>query len=197
MDEYIRHDDGIEDEDALGYESADASRVIERAGNEAKQADDSDWFAEPDLGAAEARKFGDKNVDVKKAAGAAGAAAVLVATLGSASIDTDQVRLPDPVPIVQTLDLGSGAPVADAADAVDASDEKRSSAWEWFLKILKYLIVIIAAIVALVFGLIKGCASCAAPVPGPDDDQKQEQACLSGEYDMQATLRFDECMYSL
>ena len=214
-DEVIRYDGGVDDSDELGYEGADVARVHERAHYEGKSdaedgpVDSSDGLElvetgegvsaenapEEEAALPDHREQPRRGLDAKKAVGAAGAAVVLAATLGTAAVDTEQATLPEPVPIVQSYDLGSDTPSPDAVADADAQDEKRSSGWELFLKLLKYLIVLIIAIVALIFGLVKGCASCAVPLLGPaDDDKKQEQ---QQEEDTQAAWLFDESSYAL
>ena len=215
-DDVIRYDGGVDDSDELGYEGADVARVHERAHYEEKsesvdepgqssaesdlaQSDSSgpagDLLVEEEPAFPDHRDQSKRGLDAKKAVGAAGAAVVLAATLGTAAVDTDQAALPEPVPIVQSYDLGSDTPSPDAVADADAQDEKRSSGWELFLKLLKYLIVLIIAIIALIFGLVKGCASCAVPLFGPaDNDKKQEQ---QQEEDMQVARLLDESSYAL
>lgn len=212
-DDVIRYDGGVDDSDELGYEGADVARVHERAHYEGKSdsvdlpvdapdgldlvesgGESVDDAPKEEADLPDHREQPRRGIDPKKAVGAAGAAVVLAATLGTAAVDTEQATLPEPVPIVQSYDLGSDTPSPDAVTDADAQDEKRSSGWELFLKLLKYLIVLIIAIIALIFGLIKGCASCAVPLLGPaDDDKKQEQQ----EEDMQAAWLFDESTYAL
>ena len=204
-DDVIRYDGGIDDSDDLGYEGADVERVFKRAHYEADEVErtpeETPLVPPVDPDAIDAplvidhHEAAKNHIDVKKAAGAAGAAVVLAATLGTASIDTDQVTLPEPVPIVQTFDLGSDNGSPDVVADADSQDEKRSG-WELFLKLLKYLIVLVIAVVALIFGLVKGCASCAIPALVPDDDKKQEQQDQATSA-VEESWMHDEGLYSL
>lgn len=207
MSELREHNGPIEEEEPLGYEGADAPRVYERASYEAPaedaDAEEARELAVPaDDAALEAYEVSEeivpvdeledsaepskkKGIDPKKAAGAAGAAVVLAASLGTAQVATDQVTLPEPVPIVQTLKIDSDVAPPDDAAAVDEQDEKRSANWLLFLKILKYALIALIAVLALIFALVKGCASCTVPFLAPGDDQKQEQQEEQGQQDQQ------------
>ena len=118
----------------------------------------------------------------KQTAEAAGKTAVAAAlagavATGAAAVTPDQIHLPEPVPIVQTLDYGSGADLPDAP--ADDTQDTKAAAWKRALTILKYALIALFAIAAFVFGMLSGCASCVAGLPFTTDASSSEVAELS------------------
>ncbi len=112
-------------------------------------------------------------------AGRAAVAAVLAGSIaaGAGALTPDQVQLPEPVPIVQVLDMGGD----QAPDTVveDQQDEKQSP-WR---KILKYLLLALAALalaVGVVLGALQGCTSCSGPLAAPVSSEQQDQTSSQG-----------------
>ena len=109
--------------------------------------------------------------------------AVLATSLASALSEpprSDLMSLPDPTPIVRTLESfeDEEPPVPD-----DDDDDEASRRRERLLRLLRLLALAIFLALSLAFGALKGCASCAAtfvaPVPEEQeafDDEAEEGA---------------------
>ena len=132
--------------------------------------DVSDWEEAPP--AAEEDEFS----QFKHMAGKVAVAMALASTLAGATITADQVHLPAPVPIVQTIDLGAGSGGVDAPDTVaDEQKSAQSSIWEKIVNILKYALIVLLFVAAVFLGVTKGCSACVGPaaVPPAGNDQSQ------------------------
>lgn len=101
-------------------------------------------------------------------AGKVAVAAVLAATL-SAPVDPDAVVLPDPTPIVQTVDLGVQP---DQPDSVVHADKK--STFKKILKMLGIALSILAVAGAVLFGVAKCTGSAILPIFDNDDTPHHE-----------------------
>lgn len=130
--------------------------------------DVSDWQGTPP--AADDDEFS----EFKYMAGKVAVAMALASTLAGATITADQVHLPEPVPIVQTIDLGAGSGGVDAPDtAADEQKSEKSSIWEKIINILKYALIVLLFVAAVFLGVTKGCSACVGPmaVPPAGNDQ--------------------------
>ena len=107
----------------------------------------------------------------KKVAAVAASAALAASLVGALSEppNTDLITLPEPVPIVRQYQA-----VDDDADDEDRRIEEQPSRWRRLLKILKYLLVVLALLGALILGVLKGCAGTAGFLL-PAEDERQEQ----------------------
>ena len=106
--------------------------------------------------------------DMKEAADAAGKTVVAAAlagavATGAASVTPDQIHLPEPTPIVQTVDQ----PVDLPDQTVDDHSEKKASAWKSIFKILKYAILALLFAALFIFGVMGGFAGCASQCAAP------------------------------
>ena len=102
------------------------------------------------------------------------ASAVLATTLVGALSeppDTNLIKLPEPVPIVQQYQA------VDEDDDVDDDRKKdtRTDRLRRLLKLLKYLIIALLFVGTLLFGVLKGCAGVVGATLLPGDDEQQEQ----------------------
>lgn len=101
------------------------------------------------------------------------ASAVLATTLASALAEpprADLMSLPEPTPIVQMYQAVDDDPIDDE----DETDESQNK-WRRLLRILKYLMVVLALTGAVLLGVLKGCAGLVAVPLLPGDDDRQEQ----------------------
>ena len=103
----------------------------------------------------------------------AAALAGAVAT-GAAAVTPDQIHLPEPTPIVQTVDQ----PVEEPDQTVDDQAEKKAAARKNLLKILKYALLALFFAAAFLFGILKGCAACSGSIAAPllQDSSSSSQA---------------------
>ena len=112
-------------------------------------------------------------------AGRAAVAAVLAGSIaaGAGALTPDQVQLPEPVPIVQVLDMGGD----QAPDTVveDQQDEKQSP-WRKILKYLLFALAALALAVGVVLGALQGCTSCSGPLAAPVSSEQQDQTSSQG-----------------
>ena len=113
---------------------------------------------------------GDVLDDLKTAAdktGRGAVAAVLAGTIavGAAGVTPDQVPLPEPVPIVQTVDMGGGVELPD--QVIDDQDQADKQSWRKILKIILMALAALALVAGLVFGAVQGCTTCAGPLAAP------------------------------
>lgn len=104
------------------------------------------------------------------------ASAVLATTLVGALSeppDTNLIKLPEPVPIVQQYQA------IEEDDDVDDEQKKdtRADRLHRLLRLLKYLIIALLFVGILLFGVLKGCAGVIGLtlLPGEDERQEQEQ----------------------
>lgn len=109
--------------------------------------------------------------EVKGVADAAGKTVVAAALAGAvasgaAAVTPDKIHLPDPAPIVQTADQGVDLPDS----SVDDQAQKKTSAWKSIFKILKYALLALLFVAGIVFGIMKGCASCTGQLAAPPAD---------------------------
>ena len=86
--------------------------------------------------------------------------------------NTDLVTLPDPTPIIQVYEPPVEEEVLPEDDEESPSEE---SLLRKLLRILKYLLIALLVTGAIVFGALKGCASCAGPVVAPTDEPEQQE----------------------
>lgn len=85
---------------------------------------------------------------------------------------TDLMTVPEPTPIVMVLDeTEDEAP----KDLVEEQGEDEKQRLRRILRLLRLLIVALLLTAAIVFGVLKGCASCTATVLAPDEQEQQEQ----------------------
>ena len=117
----------------------------------------------------------DQLEDIGRKTAKVAASAVLASTLVGALSeppDTNLIKLPEPVPIVQQYN------VVDDDDDVDDDKKKdtRTSRWSRLLQLLKYLIIALIFVATLLLGVLKGCAAVlSAPLlPGEDEQQGQQ-----------------------
>ena len=123
--------------------------------------------------------------DVKGVADAAGKTVVAAAlagavATGAAAVTPDQINLPEPVPIVQTVDQGADLP----DQTVDDHADKKASAWKNIFKVLKYAILALFFAAAFFFGVLQGCAGCAGQAAAPimqDTSSSEVEASASTE----------------
>ena len=103
----------------------------------------------------------------------AAALAGAVAT-GAAAVTPDQIHLPEPTPIVQTVDL----PAEEPDQTVDDQAEKKAAARKNLLKILKYALLALFFAAAFIFAMLKGCAACSGSLATPllQDSSSSSQA---------------------
>lgn len=86
---------------------------------------------------------------------------------------TELVTLPEPTPIVRVYqDEEPEEPMPDP----DIADDERATRRRRLLRLLRFLLIALLIAATLIFGLLKGCASCSAGLLVPDgEDQQQEQ----------------------
>ena len=111
-----------------------------------------------------------------KAAATAAMSTLLAASLVGALSEppnTDQMTLPEPTPIVLVLqDEEPEEPVPEP----DTDADEQNARWKRLLKLLRWLLIAALLVAMLVFGALKGCASCSAGLLLPEgEDQQQEQ----------------------
>lgn len=92
----------------------------------------------------------------------AAALAGAVAT-GAAAVTPDQIHLPDPTPIVQTIDQGVDQP----DQVVDDQDTKKASAWKSIWQVLKFVLLALFVAAGFMLAALQGCAACAGPLAAP------------------------------
>lgn len=105
---------------------------------------------------------------VKEAADAAGKTVVAAAlagavVTGAAAVTPDQINLPDPTPIVQTLDQPVDLPDQTPDDHADKKSQNIKRLWQF----LKFMLVALALLAGVFFGMISGCAGCAGQCAAP------------------------------
>lgn len=112
---------------------------------------------------------------VADTAGKTAMAAVLAGTIaaGAQAVTPDQIHLPDPVPIVQVIDMGHSPDAPD--DSSDEQDQTKSMAWKKALKFLLYVLVAMAFVASVAFGALQGCVGCTGSVAVPSTSDAQEQ----------------------
>ena len=116
---------------------------------------------------------------MKDAADAAGKTVVAAAlagavATGAAAVTPDQINLPEPTPIVQTVDQGQDQP----DQTVDDQAEKKAAARKNLFKFLKYAILALFFAAAFIFGMLQGCAACSGTLAAPllQDSSSSSQA---------------------
>lgn len=110
----------------------------------------------------------------KTAAKVAASAALATSLVGALSEppDTNLIKLPEPVPIVQQYYT------VDDDDDVDDERKKdtKTDRWRRILQLIRYLLIALLFVGTLLFGVLKGCAGIvAAPLLAQDDQQEQQQ----------------------
>ncbi|MBQ9057686.1 MAG: hypothetical protein IJ125_00715 [Atopobiaceae bacterium] len=114
------------------------------------------------------------------AAGKVAMSAVLATTLAGALSQPprrDLMTLPDPVPIIRVIE----PPVVDVPADTDEEPDKRAERIKRLLKLLKFLVVALLLGAAVVFGALKGCASCSAGVLTHNDEVSASESSESNE----------------
>ena len=116
----------------------------------------------------------DQLEDIGRKTAKVAASAVLATTLVGALSeppDTNLIKLPEPVPIVQQYN------VVDDDDDVDDDKKKdtHTSRWRRLLQLLKYLIIALIFVGTLLLGVLKGCAAVLSAPLLPGEDERQEQ----------------------
>ena len=127
---------------------------------------------------------------VKDAADAAGKTVVAAAlagavATGAAAVTPDQINLPEPTPIVQTVDQGQAQP----DQTVDDHAEKKAAARKNLFKILKYAILALFFAAAFIFGMLQGCAACSGTIAAPllQDSSSSSQAVEASSADAETS----------
>lgn len=112
---------------------------------------------------------------VGKAAATAAMSTLLAASLVGALSEppnTDQMILPEPTPIVLVLqDEEPEEPVPEP----DTDADEQNARWKRLLKLLRWLLIAALLVAMLVFGALKGCASCSAGLLLPEGDEQQQE----------------------
>ena len=105
------------------------------------------------------------------------ALSVLAATSLTAALAepprTDLMTVPEPTPIVMVLDEAEDEVPEDQTEEQDEDENQRLRR---ILRLLRMLLIALLITAAIVFGALKGCASCTATVLTPDEQEQPEQA---------------------
>ena len=120
--------------------------------------------------------------EIKQAASKTGRTAVAAVlagsiTAGAAAVTSEQIPLPDPVPIVHTIDIGGGVELPDSV--VDDSHHADKSSWRKIIKWLLMALAALALVVGVILGALQGCISCAGPLAAPVDSSVESSSQTS------------------
>lgn len=123
----------------------------------------------------------DEATDIGKVAAHAALSTAMAASMSAALSeppDASVMDLPEPVPIVRTLEEMDPEPEVQAP-LVEDQEEIAARRREQLLKFLRYALIVVALLATVVFGAMKGCASCTAKTlmaPPPDQGSAQQTA---------------------
>ena len=149
-------------EELLGYDAQ------ELAGTDAAEPDSDD---DEDLG--------DKLREAGKVASHAALSAAMAATMSaalSAPPDPRVITLDEPVPIVQMYE----APKEETHIPQEDQAELRRERLRRILRMIRWALVAIFLIAAVVFGLLRGCASCSAGILAPPPQEEEGSGSAAG-----------------
>lgn len=121
----------------------------------------------------------EKDAGVAESLSKTAMAAVLAGSIavGANAVTPDQINLPDPVPIVQTIELDTGGDIPD--DVADDEEQTKQSNWKRAVKFLLIALATMMTAAGIAFGALQGCASCTGSIALPAATSSEQEATQS------------------